>query len=91
MADMPDWTTWALAASVCVLFLWFFWHVAASLFSYARQVVGTIQNWPQVRRSMVEAEAKAGGRYPLWFRMVRAFLVLAMVGLVVLIVWRRFG
>jgi hypothetical protein len=91
MSGWPDWTTWLLAAAVCALLLWYFWHTAASLFGYARRLVGTIQNWPQIRRDMVAAEAKAGGRYPLWFRLVRVFLVLAMIGLMVLIVWRKFG
>ena len=39
----------------------------------------------------VEAEVRAGGRYPLWFRAVRVLLVLALIALCVLMIWRRFG
>jgi hypothetical protein len=91
MSDMPDWTAWLLAAAVLALFGWFFWQAGSGLISFGRQLIATIQNWPQTRRAMVEAEVRAGGRYPLWFRAVRAFLILAMIGLMVLLLWRRLG
>jgi len=91
MSAQPDWATWALVAAVAVLFLWFFWFVATTVFAYARQLVGTIQNWPQIRRAMVEAEAQAGGRYPLWYRAARVTVLLGVVALAAYILWRRFG
>jgi hypothetical protein len=89
MDEMPDWGVWILAAAVAALFLWFFWHVGTGMLAYGRQFVGMIQNWPQIRRAMVEAEVRAGGRYPLWFRAIRVFLVLAMICLAILLVWRK--
>ena len=86
---MPDWTVWGLAAVVAGIFAWFFWHSAVTLYRYLRQVVDLIQNWPQVRRRMVEAEAQTGGRYPLWFRATRVLLVLAMIAFAALLVWRK--
>jgi hypothetical protein len=91
MAGQPDWTVWLLALAVCALFGFFFWFVGAELLGYGRRLIDTIQNWPQIRRAMVEAEARSGGRYPFWFRAVRVFLVLAMIGLMVLLVWRKLG
>jgi hypothetical protein len=91
MDSQPDWMVWLLALAVCALFGFFFWHVGVGLFDYGRRLIDTIQNWPQIRRAMVEAEARSGGRYPLWFRTVRVSLVLAMIGLMVLLVWRKLG
>jgi hypothetical protein len=89
MDKMPDWGVWILAAGVAALFLWFFWHVGSGMLAYGRQLIGMIQNWPQIRRSMVEAEVRAGGRYPLWFRAVRVLLIVAMVVFAGLLVWRK--
>lgn len=86
-----DWSTWLLALAVLALFVTFFWLVGRALLDYARRLIGIIQNWPQIRRSMVEAEARAGGRYPLWFRAVRVLLIVALIGLLALLLWRRFG
>ncbi len=90
MSDLPEWTIWPLALAICALFLWFFWHTAVSLLSYFRSLLALIQNWPQIRRAMVEGEARSGGRYPFWFRAVRVSLILAMMGLLALVLWRRF-
>lgn len=65
--------------------------IITSLFGYSRSLLGMIQNWPQIRRAMVEAEVRAGGRYPWWFRAIRVTLILAMIGLVAVIIWRKFG
>jgi len=91
MAGQPEWTVWLLAAAVGALFLGVFGYLLASFFRDGRRLIDTIQNWPQIRRAMVEAEARSGGRYPLWFRLVRVFLILAMVGLLALVLWRRLG
>jgi type VI protein secretion system component VasF len=91
MNELPDWTIWVLAATVCALLVLFFWHTASIMLEAVRHLIGTIQNWPQIRRAMVEAEVRAGGRYPLWFRLGRMFLILAMIGLMVLLVWRKFA
>jgi uncharacterized membrane protein YqiK len=90
-SGLPDWTVWVLAAVVAGLFGWFFWHTGVSLYRSGRQVVDLIQNWPQVRREMVEAEVRSGGRYPLWFRAVRVLLVLAMIGFAIVLIWRKLG
>jgi hypothetical protein len=82
---------WILAAVVAGIFVWFFWHTSVSLYRYMRHVVDFIQNWPQIRRRMVEAEAQNGGRYPLWFRAIRVLLILAMIGFAALLVWRKFA
>jgi len=89
MDSMPDWAAWMLGALLLALFAWYFWHTGATLFQTARQVISTIQNWPQTRRAMVEAEVRSGGRYPLWFRAVRVLLILAMAGLAILLIWRK--
>jgi len=91
MDGQADWTIWLLAVAVLALFGWFFWHVGSSMLEAMRRLVSTIQNWPQIRRSMVEAEARSGGRWPLWYRAVRVFLVVAMIALMVLVAWRKFG
>ena len=89
MGGMPDWTVWILAAGIVLIFIWFFWDTARTLYQVVRRLVGTIQNWPQVRRDMTEAEARSGGRYPVWYRAIRVLLVLAMIGLGALLVWRK--
>ena len=61
MSEGPDWTLWLLAAAVLALFGGYFLWVGRTMFGSARQLIDTIQNWPQIRRAMVEAEAKAGG------------------------------
>jgi hypothetical protein len=91
MSEIPDWAVWPLAAGLIVLFGWFFWHTGRSLVQGFLAIVETIQNWPQTRRAMVEAEARAGGRYPWWFRAVRVSLVLATVGLAAYVIFRRTG
>ncbi len=90
MSGLPDWPTWVLAAAVAALFVLYFAWVARSMFGSARRLIDTIQNWPQARRAMVEAEVKAGGRYPFWFRAMRVLLILSMLALVALLIWRRF-
>lgn len=91
MSGGPDWLLWALAAGVVALFVFYFAFVGRTLFSSSRRLIDTIQNWPQIRRAMVEAEAKAGGRYPLWYRAVRVLLVASMIGLLALYAWYKFG
>ena len=89
MSDMPDWTIWLLGVALVALFGWFFWHTASVMLDAGRRVVATIQNWPQIRRAMVEAEVRSGGRYPFWFRAVRVLLILALIGLLALLLWRK--
>jgi uncharacterized membrane protein YqiK len=91
MSSGPDWIWWIVAVLVAALFGWFFWHTATTMFGALRTLVTTVQNWPQTRRAMVEAEARAGGRYPFWYRAIRVTLVLAMIGLVGYLVWRKFS
>ena len=91
MSEGPDWWVWLLAAAVLALFVAFFWLVAGALWNYFRRLVDMIQNWPQIRRAMVEAEVRSGGRYPFWYRAVRVLLVLGMIGIVGFMVWRRFS
>ena len=76
MSEIPNWTVWLLAAAVTALFVWFFWHTARSLLDWFASTVRTIRNWPQTRRAMVEAEVRAGGRYPWWYRAARMIIVL---------------
>ena len=89
MIDMPDWTVWLLALALVGLFGWYFWHTGSMMLEFTRRVVATIQNWPEIRRAMAEAEAQSGGRYPLWFRAARVGLILALVCLLALLVWRK--
>jgi len=91
MSDGDNWFWWLVAALVAAGFIAYFVHVGTALFSSMRSLVSTIQNWPQIRRAMVEAEARAGGRYPWWFRAIRVTLVLAMVGLLAFLLWRKFA
>jgi len=90
MSSGENWVWWIVAALVAGVFVAFFLFVGRELLGYMRSLVSTIQNWPQTRRAMVEAEARAGGRYPLWFRAIRVSLVLAAVGLAAVLIWRRF-
>ena len=89
MSGFPDWTTWLLAVAVIALFAWFFWHTARSIWGWFVRMVRTIQTWPQTRRAMVEAEVRAGGRYPFWLRAARVLIVLFAVALVAYIIYRR--
>lgn len=91
MSEFPDWAVWPLAASVAALFIWFFWHVGRSMVEALVGLVRTIQSWPQTRRALVDAEARAGGRYPWWFRAVRVLLVVATVALAAYVIFRRPG
>jgi hypothetical protein len=85
----PNWFWWVVAALVAGLFGAFFFLTGVHVISAFRRLVGTIQNWPQIRRAMVEAEARSGGRYPFWLRALRAALILSMIGLMAYVVWRR--
>ena len=89
MTSGSDWFWWIVAALVAALFGAFFVLTGAHIISSVRTLVSTIQNWPQIRRAMVEAEARRGGRYPFWLRAVRATLILSMIGLMAYVVWRR--
>ena len=89
MSGGGDWFWWIVAALVAAGFIAYFVFVGRDLFGTMRSLVSTIQNWPQTRRAMVEAEARSGGRYPVWFRAIRVSLVLAMLGLMVVVVWRK--
>ncbi len=91
MSVAEDWFWWIVAALVAAVFIGYFVFIGKELFSYMRSLVSSIQNWPQTRRAMVEAEARAGGRYPWWFRAIRVTLILAMVGLAAVMVWRKFS
>jgi hypothetical protein len=91
MSGWPDWTVWVLAAGVLALFVGYFVFVGRTLLGSGRRLIDTIQNWPQARRAMVEAEAKAGGRYPFWFRAVRVLLIVAMIGLLAFYAWYKFS
>jgi len=91
MSDLPDWTVWLLAVALLALFGWYFWHVATTMWHAGRSIIATIQDWPQTRRAMVEAEARNGGRYPFWFRAARVVLILALIGLLLLLMWRKLG
>ena len=90
MSSSSDWWVWLLAAAVVALFVWYFWHVASSLWGWFVSTVQTIQNWPQTRRALVEAEARAGGRYPWWYRAARVIIVLSIIGLAAYLIYRRF-
>jgi hypothetical protein len=89
MSGMPDWTVWVIAVALIALFGFFFWHTGASLLRMSRALIGSIQNWPETRRAMTEAEAQSGGRYPLWYRAIRVSLVVSMIGLAALLIWRK--
>ena len=91
MSGGENWVWWIVAALVAALFIAYFVFVGRELFGTMRSLVATIQNWPQTRRAMVEAEAKAGGRYPFWFRAIRVTLILAMVGLLAFYAWWKFS
>ncbi len=91
MTDLPDFTIWLLATALLGLFGWFFWHTGAVMLEAARHLIGSIQNWPQIRRAMVEAEVRSGGRYPFWFRAARVTLIIALIGLLLLLLWRKLG
>lgn len=89
MSEAPDWVWWLVGAGVLLLFVWYFVSTATRIWGALRRLVDLIQNWPQYRRAMVEAEARAGGRHPLWLRIVRVLLILAMVLLCATLVWNR--
>jgi len=89
MTGGPDWIWWIVAAAVAALFIGYFVFVGRTLFGHMLAIVSTIQNWPQIRRAMVDAEARSGGRYPFWLRAVRTTLILSMIGLMAYVVWRR--
>jgi hypothetical protein len=91
MNEGPDWTLWLLIVAVVALFGGYFIWVVRTMFGSFRRLIETIQNWPQTRRAMVEAEAKAGGRYPFWYRAVRVLLVVSLIGLLAFYAWYKFG
>ena len=91
MSGTEDWFWWIVAAAVAALFIGYFVFVGRELFGHFRSLVNTIQNWPQTRRALVEAEARAGGRHPFWLRAVRVTLILATIGLVAVMLWRKLG
>jgi len=89
MGSGPDWIWWIVATAVAALFIAYFVFVGRTLLGHFGSLIHTIQNWPQIRRAMAEAEARVGGRYPLWFRAVRVSLILAMVGLMAFLLLRK--
>lgn len=91
MTVQVDWLVWLLAIAVAALFIAYFWWTGGTIIASFRRLIQLIEDWPQTRRAMVEAEARSGGRYPLWLRLSRAAVVLALIALVTLIPWRRFG
>jgi uncharacterized protein (DUF2461 family) len=91
MAVQVDWLAWLLAIAVGVLFIGYFWWTGGAIVSSFRRLLQFIENWPQTQRAMVDAEARSGGRYPLWLRLARVAVLLALVALVTIILWRRFG
>lgn len=91
MTSGSDWFWWIVAALVAALFGAFFVLTGAHIISSVRTLVSTIQNWPQIRRAMVDAEARSGGRYPFWLRAARVTVVLAAIALVAYILLRRIG
>ena len=90
MTAQPDWLVWLLALALLILFGWYFSHVARVLWRTTRQLILTIQHWPEIRRQMVEAEVRAGGRYPLWYRALRVTSLLALTALVLVLIYRKF-
>jgi uncharacterized protein (DUF2461 family) len=91
MAVEVDWPLWLLAIAVGALFVAYFWWTGGTIVASLRRLLQIVEDWPQTRRAMVEAEARSGGRYPLWFRLARVAVVVALVALVTIILWRRFG
>jgi hypothetical protein len=91
MSGGADWIWWIVGAAIAAGFAWYFWTVGAAIVRSVIQLVQTIQNWPQTRRAMVEAEVRAGGRYPLWFRAARVVIILALLGLLAYTAWCRFS
>jgi hypothetical protein len=86
-----DWLAWLPAIAVGALFIGYFWWTGGAIITSFRRLLKFVEDWPQTRRAMVEAEARSGGRYPLWLRLARIAVVLALVALVIIILWRRFG
>jgi hypothetical protein len=86
-----DWPVWLLAIGVAALFIGYFWWTGGALIGAFRSLVRFIEDWPQIRRAMVEAEARSGGRYPLWLRAARVTILLSFVALLVFVAWRKFG
>lgn len=91
MAEQVDWLVWVLAIAVLSLFVAYFWWSGRTIIASFRRLLQIVEDWPQTRRAMVEAEARSGGRHPLWLRLARVVVVLALVALVIIILWRRFG
>ena len=87
MSEMPDWTVWILAAGLVVLFGWFFWHTGASMIKAIQLIIQFIETWPERRRAFTEAEARAGGRFPFWYRAARVLVLTALVVLLAYFVW----
>ena len=91
MTVQVDWQVWLLAIAVGALFIGYFCWTGGTIIASFRRLLKFIEDWPQTRRAMVDAEARSGGRYPLWFRLARVAVLLALVALVTIILWRRFG
>lgn len=86
-----DWPVWLLGIAVAALFIGYFFWTGGALVGAFRRLLQFIEDWPQTRRAMVEAEARSGGRYPLWYRAARVAVLLSLFALLVFIVWRKFG
>ena len=86
---MSNWAAWAMAGGVIVIVVWYFWQTGAAIVTTIRRLRDMVQNWPQIRRDMTEAEVRAGGRYPVWFRAARVILIMALIALALLLVWRK--
>ena len=87
MSEAPDWTVWLLAIGVVALFVWFFWHTGAAMLNALKVLIHLIETAPERRRAYAEAEARAGGRFPLWYRAGRVLALTALFALVAYIVW----
>ncbi|MCB9993798.1 MAG: hypothetical protein H6873_09100 [Hyphomicrobiaceae bacterium] len=91
MQQSPDWSFWLLVAGVFVVLvayaIHFVWHGSSQI----KGLVSFVNRTPERRRLAAEREAKAGGRYPLWYRALQTTFIVAAIALAAYALYARFA
>ena len=88
MAGGFDLYGYALAAGVLALFVWYFWHVGASMLKGARVLNAYFDDRAARQRAALDHEALHGPP-PLWLKAARVAAIGSLVAVLAVLFWMR--